>query len=132
MLTKNLKQTKGDSKDWKFQVLNRITGKSEDISSAKVEFTVRDAPNELGTLLFNKQNIAAGGSSTEIEWLPVADGGLANGTDGKFVVHIAAGDTSVALIQSYYYDCQIIDSRLGTKTIVSGEYQILAQITKPP
>jgi len=97
---------KGNNLDPKFTY--KLNGTAQDISTAKLYFTLSD--DEYGTtVLFTLKNTAAGGDDTQISW-------VTDGKDGAFYVHLLPTHTENLLEnKKYLWEIKmIIDVKVTT------------------
>lgn len=77
-------------------VFRTTSGTAIDISSYKLKFSVV-ADREATSSLFELSNTAGGGGDTEIEF-------TTDGTDGSFIVHVGASDTTSLEMKTYVWE----------------------------
>jgi len=105
---------RGSSKSYLVRV-RRVTGAAYDLTGALAYFTIRRSADDSSAVAF-KRNLAAGGSSTEIEMLPQT-----GDTIGHMIVHLLHADTkTLDPRRSYVYDCWIV-------TAIGEYHQVLHQ-----
>lgn len=105
---------RGDSRDQPFLIKYKTSGNPVDLSGAEVRFTTRKYEFDQD-FTFQYKNVAAGGSTSEIE--------MSDPSNGKFIVHMAPSETSlVDGNERYWYDVEII---LAGKTTTVVKDRIL-------
>lgn len=104
----NFEVDKGFDNDQAFEY--QINGTAQDISSDKLTFSMFLSKTAT-TATIEKQNTAAGGGDTEIEW-------VTDGTNGQFTVHINPADTSSLDPGGYPYEIKW-ENAAGKKLIIA-------------
>lgn len=90
---------RGSSSTWRF-TMEDSEGTPIDISSAEITFLVKQDKEDTSPT-FQRQNSAAGGSASEIDF-------YTDGTDGIFDVFIIPSNTSGIEEGEYYYSAEVV------------------------
>ena len=103
--------------EWECLVTKVSDGLAKDISLAEIQFSMKKVITQTTADLV-RQNTAAGGGDTEIEF-------TTDGTDGKFKIKLVPANTASLATGVYFYSAEIIISTLE-QIVLNGKITILA------